>query len=212
MSLSRIFKHTTVSVNAEPFILESLGEAFIIEEDIEIETQPEKVGTDIEAIERLAYERGFSAGEKAGFEFGKQKAEALFSGLSNIISELGSFKEALYKGSEKEIVELSLAIAKKVIQNETEQRQELVLDCVRTALKAVVGGGEITVKVNPKDFEILQQHKAELLKHVDGIKGITIEENENLSRGGCLIDTNYGEIDATITSMMEEVEGRLRNA
>ncbi|MBI2413263.1 MAG: hypothetical protein HYV24_08650 [Deltaproteobacteria bacterium] len=210
MSLSRIYRETGHS--AEPFILEDLGLSPSPFETADVTLDDKNVGGNIEAIEREAYERGFAAGEKAGFEFGKQKAEVLFNGIAGLLDSLSSFKETLHKPCEDEMVELCIAISKKVLQRELELKKEGIVDCVRTALKSVVAGGEITIKVNPKDQEILLLHKGELAKYGDGVKGVKIESDESVSKGGCLVDTNFGEIDASIDSVMTEIEEKLKGA
>lgn len=209
--MSRIFKHVPGFSNAEPYIIETIGA-----ENVFPITQGGKdtarVGGNREAIEREAYEKGFKAGEKAGFELGRQKAEVLFSGIGKILDELVSYKESLYKPCINEMVDLSLSIARKVIHRELELKEDSVLDCVKAALKAVVAGGDITVKVNPKDFEVIRQHKGELIRYGDGIKNFAIENDEKIARGGCLIDTRFGEVDATMESALEEIGQRLKDA
>ncbi len=210
MSLSRIYRDTGSS--AEPYILEDLGLSPSPFETAEGTLDGKNVGGNIEAIEREAYERGFAAGERAGFEFGKQKAEVLFNGIAGLLEALSTLKETLHKPCEDEMVELCVAISRKVLQRELELKREGIVECVRTALKSVVAGGEITIKVNPKDQDILLSHKGELARYGDGVKGVKIESDESVSRGGCLVDTNFGEIDASIDSVMTEIEEKLKGA
>lgn len=208
MSLSRIYRDIGSS---EPFILEDLGLSQPLETGEE-RLDGKNIGGNIEAIEREAYERGFAAGERAGFEFGKQKAEVLFNGIAGLLEALSTFKETLHKPCEDEMVDLCIAISRKVLQRELELKKEGIVDCVRTALKSVVAGGEITIKVNPKDQDILLSHKGELARYGDGVKGVKVESDESVSRGGCLVDTNFGEIDASIDSVMAEIEEKLKGA
>ncbi len=210
MSLSRIYRDTGSS--AEPYILEDLGLSPSPFETAEGTLDGKNVGGNIEAVEREAYERGFAAGERAGFEFGKQKAEVLFNGIAGLLEALSTLKETLHKPCEDEMVELCVAISRKVLQRELELKREGIVDCVRIALKSVVAGGEITIKVNPKDHDILLQHKGELARYGDGVKGVKVESDESVSRGGCLVSTNFGEIDATIDSVMAEIEEKLKGA
>lgn len=208
MSLSRIYRET--GHPSEPFILEDLGLSPSPYETGIDAAGDMSVGNNIEAMEREAYERGFAAGEKAGFEFGKQKAEVLFNGIASLLEALSAFKETLHKPCEDEMVELCVAISRKVLQRELELKRDGIVECVRMALKSVVAGGEITIKVNPKDQDILLQHKGELAKYGDGVKGVKVEADESVSRGGCLVDTNFGEIDASIDSIMTEIEEKLK--
>lgn len=209
MYSSSVFKDTAVLVNSEPF---ELGGVEALEEIIPEPAHSEDIGSKIEALEREAYEKGFHAGEKAGFEFGRKKAEVLFSGVEGVMNELSSFKQSLFSKCEKEMVELCLAIAKKVIQRETVIKEDGILECLRAALKAVVAGGQISVRVNPKDLEVAIANKAELARFCGSAKGMSIEADETISKGGCAISTNFGEIDATIDTALQEVEEKLKDA
>ena len=209
MYSSSIFKDTAVLVNSEPF---ELGAIDALEEIIPEPVHSEGIGSKVEAIERDAYEKGFNAGEKAGFEFGRRKAEVLFSGVEGVLNELSTFKESLFSKCEREMVELTLAVARKVIQRETVIKEDGVLECLRGALKAVVAGGQIAVRVNPKDLEIVNANRTGLARFCGSAKGMSVESDETISKGGCAISTNFGEIDATIDTILLEVEEKLKDA
>ncbi len=206
MSSSNIIRNRAVRIMAEPFTLVPGPDEMPPPE------KSEDVGSRIEVLEKEAYGKGFSAGEKAGFELGLKKAEVHFSGLEGLVKELVSFRETLFAACEKELTALALAIAKKVVQREVEARPDGVLECVRAALRAVAAGGEVAVRVNPKDFEVVSEYRPELMKLCDGLRGLGVESDELVARGGCMVYTSCGEIDATIASVTEEIEARLNDA
>ena len=211
MSFSRVYKNAGTKINAEPLVMESLWESGKVKEPTAEHLHEKKVGDNILALEKEAYEKGFNAGERAGFELGRQKAEVAFNGLGKILEELTAFRESLYKVCEKEMVELAVAISRKVVQREVEVRNDVVLDCVRAALKAIVAAGEIIIRVNTKDLDIIGQHMEELLRYGNGVKGVHITGDEAIARGGCIVETNYGEVDVTLDSVMSEIEEKLKN-
>ncbi|MBI5827648.1 MAG: hypothetical protein HZB22_07975 [Deltaproteobacteria bacterium] len=207
--MSKVIKGSTAEkMNAEPLVLKSLSAASGADE----RSGGRKVGDSAVDVERAAYEKGFRAGEKDGFELGRRKAEVAFNGVAGILDALSSFKAGLYKECEKEVVDLCLAIARKAVQIDVERSGDAVMGSVREALKAVVAAGEIVVKINPKDAATLNQYKPELARYGDGVKGVTIEVDDSISKGGCVIETNYGEVDATIDTIMGDIEERLKNA
>jgi flagellar assembly protein FliH len=209
MYSSSIFKDNAVLLHAEPF---ELGGVEALEEIVPEPDHSEDIGSRIEALEREAYEKGFHAGEKAGYEFGRKKAEVIFSGIEGVLNELTDFKGTLFSKCEKEMVELCMAVAKKVIQRETVIKEDGVLECLRAALKAVVAGGQIAIRVNAKDLDVVNANRTELSRFCGGVKGMSVEADEAIARGGCAISTNYGEIDATIETALQEVEEKLKDA
>lgn len=207
--MSNVIKGSTAeNTNAEPFVLKTLSAIAGADE----RSGGRKVGDSAVDVERAAYEKGFRAGEKDGFELGRRKAEVVFNGVAGILDEIASFKAGLYKECEKEVVDLCLAIARKAVQIDAERSAGAVMGSVREALKAVAAAGEIVIRINPKDAATLNQYKPELARYGDGVKGVKIEENDSISKGGCVIETNYGEVDATIETIMNDIEERLKNA
>lgn len=170
------------------------------------------LGGEIGKIERVAYEKGFAAGEKAGFEFGRSKADALFNGLATLLDDIALFRERFFKQCEKEIVDLTFAIANKVILCEVESNKEIVIDGIRNALKLVMASSDITIRVNPKDLEVINQYRDEFSRYVSGVKGLVVEGDDSIARGGSVIETNYGEVDSTISGILAEIEERLKSA
>jgi hypothetical protein len=82
----------------------------------------------IETTEREAYEKGFEAGEKAGFSLGERKALVLIERLEAIVRELTSLKETLTKELEPQILELVFSIARQIIRKElTMNPDEIVM-------------------------------------------------------------------------------------
>lgn len=208
--LSRIYKQA-VGFEHTPLFIETLGPADIFPLSPD-ERREDNIGTDREAIEKKAYEDGFKAGEKAGFELGSQKADVHFSSLAGIVKELETFKQSIYGPCMEEMKELVLAIARKVIHRELELKDDAVLGCLERALQSVVAGGDITIRVNPRDLELMRSHKPEIFKSGEGLRTVAIEADEKVGKGGCVIDTRHGEIDATIESVIDEIEARLRDA
>ncbi len=201
---SRIFKKSEATKEGiETLVFERIGHSV---------DEARVVGGEVMNIERDAYEKGFRAGESAGFEFGRKKAETLFQGLAHILDELANLRDRLYRSCEKEIIDLIIAIARKVVHRELETKREIVVDLVREALKASVAGGEIVIRLNPEDLKIMSEYREELASYVDGVKNLTIKEDSTIKRGGCIVETNFGEVDATVDTIMGEIEDRLRSS
>lgn len=210
MSLSKIYKGSPdAAASAMPLVME----CFRRPQDAAVRGagRMAKVGDEILEIEREAYEKGFAAGERAGFEFGSQKAEAALAGLKDVLDEIASFREILYKAVEAEIAGLAIAVARKVVRREVEMRRDVVVESVKAALSVLASAGSVTVKVNPLDLEVMHQFKKDLEKYSGSVKGVSVDADETISRGGCIIETNYGEVDATIEGVFAEIEEKLKD-
>ncbi|HKZ15648.1 MAG TPA: FliH/SctL family protein, partial [Solirubrobacterales bacterium] len=98
-------------------------------------------------------------------------------------------------------VELALRIAEKVLGGELEARPEAVLDVVRGALRRLTEPLPATLLVNPEDAELVRDAIDELSVEHGG--ELTVREERRVERGGCLLRTAAGEVDAQISAQLE---------
>ena len=78
----------------------------------------ESASVNEELVERDAYEKGFAAGENAGFSMGEKKALVLTERLESLINELTGLRKKIVRETEPQLVELAADIAKKIILKE----------------------------------------------------------------------------------------------
>ncbi|MBI2876002.1 MAG: hypothetical protein HYY20_03900 [Candidatus Tectomicrobia bacterium] len=168
--------------------------------------------TRAEAIEQEAYQKGLSQGEKKGREMGLKELEPVGALLRQLLEEVGSLRQRIWEKSESDLVALSLAIAKGILHREVALDGEVIVRVAREALKNVAAGEWVKIRVNPADLEALTAHRDQLLDPSDGARGLQIEEDSSIARGGCLVESSLGEVDARIERQMEILETALRSA
>lgn len=166
----------------------------------------EKAKEKAKEIEHEAFLQGFRKGEKAGLKSGMKEFEAVLRDFRQALVQLFKVKEKIHVNMEKESVELALAIARKIVCHEVATNKEVVLSVVREALKKVMGHEKIKIKVNPADFQFIESTKFKLSSLVEDIENAEIEEDEKITSGGCVIETDFGDIDARIDRQLKAVE------
>lgn len=160
--------------------------------------------------EGKAYEKGFVEGEKAGIEAVTKKVEPALNNFNQAATELENIAKKIHLNAERESIDLALAIAKKIVGHEIATNKEVVLSVVKEALKDVVDPEKIRIRMSPSDMEVLRDAKFQFSKYVDNIEAIIFEEDETIGCGGCVIETNLGNIDARIEKQLQAVEQALR--
>ncbi len=70
----------------------------------------------------------------------------------------------------------------------------------------------IDIRVNFADLDMTTAHKDELIRMMESLKKVNIYEDSRVDRGGCIIDTDVGAIDARISTQLDAVEESIRNA
>jgi flagellar assembly protein FliH len=117
----------------------------------------------IENIEREAYEKGFEAGEKAGFSMGEQKAMVLIDKLESIIKELTTLRRKLITEIEPQFIELAVSVARKIILRELTINPDEIVEITKEALMKLERTGQICIKINSSLRDLFMKHKPEIL-------------------------------------------------
>lgn len=172
-----------------------------------------QVKTQIAEIEQKAkeqaHQQGFDAGKEKGIKAGEEGIKKVLSEIQNVLVEAKHKRREIIQTNQEMIVELAFMIAKKIIKAESITNQEVILKNLNAALKKVKDKEKIKVKLNPLHLAELGNIKEKLLAQDSGMEGITFEEDQNIEPGGCLIETNFGLINATISSQLEVVQESL---
>lgn len=152
-----------------------------------------------EAVEQEAYEKGFSAGERAGLEMGEQKAAVLLDRINSIIRELEETKEIILSELEPQILELAVSIARKIIIEELTVSPDTVLRIVKEAIGKIERVGKITIKINPALSELFNRLKPELY---EVYPDISFDIDPSVSATGPLI---VGPVEEVVTDIDEQL-------
>ena len=135
--------------------------------------------------------------------------EEAVSGFTNVVDDFLAQREELLKTSEESIVRLSVAIARRMVGEEISENPEVVLSTVRRALKHIREKEHVVVRVNPEELKVVREHASEWLAIVEGTKSLEIEEDERIRRGGCLVETESGNVEAQIERQLQTLEKTL---
>jgi len=104
------------------------------------------------------------------------------------------------------VTQLALSIARKIVCHEVNTTQETVTCVARKALSQVDNPGKIKIKLNPGDLQFIKDTQDELSHFLDNVDKIRFEAEESIQSGGCLIETDRGDIDARIEKQFQAIE------
>lgn len=152
-----------------------------------------------------AYNEGFAIGEKEGFHSGQiraqQEVETL---LAPRVQRLEQLMQQLFEpiaeqdqALEKSMLDLLMHLVHEVIRRELTMDSSQIVPVVREALKLLpVGPENVRIHVNPQDFA---QLKALRERHEEQWR---ILEDDSLMPGGCRVETEHSQIDATVETRL----------
>lgn len=199
-----------IKIEMERFKIESERE--IERGKFEAEKMIKEAELKVSEIEHEAYKRGYDAGREEGYKEGQAEVMRLIDRLGTIVSTAVDIRDDIIRSSEKLMTEMILMIARKVIKDEIVERREVVINNIKEALQRVKDRDRIDIRVNFADLDMTTAHKDELIKMMESLKKVNIYEDSRVERGGCIIETDVGAIDARISTQLEAIEEAIRNA
>lgn len=144
---------------------------------------------------------------KEGYKNGLLEAQNEIDILNSSLKEFMNFKNEIYEEMSSHVLEISLAIAKKIIKKEVELSNDV--------LKAVMGevfselsntDEKITVKVNPDDVEFARVSIPEILDDTQTDAKINVIGDEYIEKGSCTVMASNGVIDANFTTQLAIIQ------
>lgn len=193
---AQIVKNEAEQTAAE-IIKKAQEEASRIVEDAKFEQETAKSNSRAE---------GLNQGREEGFAEGKAEVERLVERTHKILESVMARREEILSETEQQIVELVLLMTRKVVKIISENQKSVVVANILQALKKVKSRGTVTIRVNMEDVKLTTDHIQDFIKQVENVQGITVIEDSTVDKGGCVVETDFGAIDARIQNQLTELE------
>ncbi len=157
-----------------------------------------------------AYECGRQDGERALSEQLLRQRGELIELQNGVLKSLKDSISNVTRECEGAMIALALEIAGKLVAD-MPISSEMVEAAVREALASVEQKGTLTVLLNPMDFEMLQTANAPVLLTDVGGERMKFQPSPQVTRGGCMIHTNFGVVDARRETKLEALKQSLEH-
>ena len=163
--------------------------------------------TDIKAhAQKQGHDEGYAEGFKKGEDAAREELKPFLETTEGLVSDLTGFRKDMYDKLEREMVEMVIRLAKKVIHFEFSTRDDAVQEMIRLAVQSVLDRESMVIKINPTDKGYAESFRPELHNLFGDIKNITFEGHSGVERGGCVVETNFGVVDARIDNLEEQMD------
>ena len=186
--------------NAQEIIKKAQDEAAKILEDARAEQ---------ENLKKNGYDEGYTKGREEGYSEGQGEVERLVERTHKILEAVMARREEILNETEQQIVELVILMTRKVVKIISENQKSVIMANVLQALKKVKARGNVTVRVNMADVKLTTEHIHDFIKQIENVQGITVIEDSTVDKGGCVVETDFGAIDARIQNQLSELESAI---
>lgn len=180
----------------------------LIKMEMQLEKQQGEFNTMLKDESERAFKEGFSQGESQTLQTHQSEVEQLRRNFSESMMRLAQSQLAFEEKThtlEKELVLTSLSIAKEVIVSEVhENSSNIAFSLATTLLKEVSGAANVTLRVNPKDYDFV---KAGLT--TQHFESLNIIPDNVISQGGVIVYSDSANIDGTIMTRFENIKNSI---
>ncbi len=147
----------------------------------------------------------FQRGRQEGTTAVESKLDSTLQALTQALEEVNRLREAVARNSSKDMLRMVMAISEQVIRSSLDVKPEIVLSVIENALQSSVQADSYRIHVSPQDLELVNQQKPLFLASISGMKNILISSDAAISPGGCRVESDFGDVDATIETQLEEI-------
>ncbi len=152
----------------------------------------------------------FDQGYGEGYKEAKEELEHKFNNdlevkkneLNQLILNLNNNVASYENDFDKIVLELAFLISEKIIQREL-SKDTIIIDVLKKSLRKVLGANHVHVKLNPSDHQLINGGKEKIAD--ESISKLIFEEDPRINKGGCIVETEIGNIDARISNQLNEL-------
>ncbi len=145
------------------------------------------------------HQEGLQQGREEALAAGQPAAAALREAAVALAAEADRIAAELERGA----VELGLRIAEQALGAAVAVEPERVLDVVRGALRRLVERERVLLLVHPDDLDLVRDGIAGLVGELGGIEHCEVQAERRVARGGAIVQTREGEVDAALATKLE---------
>lgn len=161
-----------------------------------------------------------AAGHQEGLQIGLAEAQQhiapAIEALQAAAAGLAAERERIADAVEAAAVQLGLKIAEQALAAAVATDPAVVVDVVRGALRRIVERERVTILVNPEDLDLVRSASERLAAELGGIEHCDVQAERRVGRGGAVVRTVDGEVDASLATKLararEVLETELRRA
>jgi flagellar assembly protein FliH len=194
------FNFDEFSLQAEHYLSGVRGEAARI---------VQQAKADAEEIRRQSEQAGRLAAEQAAHrvldEKVAQQMATLRPALQSAVAQLIDARGAWLDHWREMAIQLSAAMAERIVRRELAQRPEIALDAIREAMELAAGASEIVLHLHPADLESMRSQIDEITSTFCGLAAANVRADEDIARGGCIVKTKFGSIDQQIKTQLDRL-------
>jgi flagellar assembly protein FliH len=196
-----------------PLAVPSVAPAFGTDEPLLEVDQAAPQAPSLAEIEEAARVQGYNVGYEEGRAAAAAAAEeSMAESVRRLMALAANVQEsntAFFRSAERQVVDLALQIAQKVVEKEVENMPDLAINVIRSALEEMDARTAVRVRVSPDDEELLRRRWSQCVPSGVAADRIELQADEKVQSGGAIIETTQGQVDAQLETKLAQLGNAL---
>ncbi|MGI6452772.1 MAG: FliH/SctL family protein [Syntrophomonadaceae bacterium] len=163
-----------------------------------------------QVLEQEAYEKGYQQGYNEGLKKAETETQNLYTTARAVLEEVNEVRRQVFLEAEVDLVQLAIKIAEKLVCRQLELKPDTIVDIVKEACNQARDCQQVVIYVAPHQVETLRARQQEIAAKLYASEKIHFIADPLLKAGDCKIETEQGCIDATLTTMLEQLNGAIK--
>ncbi len=160
----------------------------------------------LEQEKQQSHDEGYEKGKEEGIAVVLENSDVVIDKLHEITGHILNKRKQIFAEIEGQVIDLLLESIRKIVKTLSQSDEKIVVNNVLVAIRKAQEDGELIVRLNSADVEAVDKLKEKILERVSKNHVLSLVEDHTVDRGGCIIDTDFGSIDARISTQLANLE------
>jgi flagellar assembly protein FliH len=187
--------------------IERLSEEQKIEEKV-----LEKISLLQEDAYKQAYDLGFAQGTEKAIEEKTQELANKSADIDALLLSINQIKVEMAHQNEAHMIKMIYEIASRLAFDHVSEHQDVVLKLIKKSIEQAQADENVNVLVSSEQLEFLEKVKQSEKSENEFLKKVKFVGSDSVSVGSCVVETNYGIIDARIEERVSKLWNELKQA
>lgn len=160
-------------------------------------------------LQEDAYSKGYELGREEGHKLAyEEQTESIKNSVEQLevfFDSIQNLKTQLYAANERHFLETLRYLTNRLAMREIALNETVILDVLKQSVSLAQSDEEFSVRVNQEQFVVIEKFRELLEKESDKFGKMRVLVDPTISPGGCILDTNFGRVDAQIENRMEKL-------
>lgn len=165
---------------------------------------------DLATVESQAFEEGYTEGRETSLQHEQVKmkpVKQMLEGASSIVKE---HQEIVVRKAPEIAVDLAVTMARDMVRQQMQTVQGARADALQQIIKTAVDHDSARIRLHPDDAPYVREILLQELPDEGALNKFELNLDKSIQKGGCLVETDFGIVDARIDRQLDTIEMELK--